>query len=79
MKMTAFWDIAPCSLVEVVWRFVALMMEAVRISEIPVCFETTGRYIPESCHLQFYISSPSLDLVSIVTNNEERSYEEETN
>jgi hypothetical protein len=31
----------------------ALMMEAVRTSETSVYFnETTGRYIPESCHLQ---------------------------
>jgi hypothetical protein len=40
--MTAFWDIAPCNLVEV-----ALIMEAVRTTETSVYFnETTRRYIP---------------------------------
>jgi len=46
MKMTAFWDVRACSLLEV------LMMEAVRTSETSVYFhETTRRYVPESCHL----------------------------
>jgi hypothetical protein len=39
MKMTAFWDILPCSLVEVDLRFRGAY-----------CFETTQRYIPKSCH-----------------------------
>jgi hypothetical protein len=68
IKMTTFWDIVTCSLVEVVWRFrgtyclhhqvdsvsfIALMMEAVRISKTSVYFnETTQRHIPEGCHLQ---------------------------
>jgi hypothetical protein len=44
VKMTAFWDMAPCSLVEVDWRFIVLMMEAVCTSETPVYFnETTLR------------------------------------
>jgi hypothetical protein len=52
MKMTAFWDVAPCSLVEVDRRFV-LMMETVCTSETSVYFyETTRLNIPESCHLQ---------------------------
>jgi hypothetical protein len=37
IKMTAFWDIAPCSLVEVD----QLMMEAVCTSEMPVYFHET--------------------------------------
>jgi hypothetical protein len=46
LKTIAFRDIAPCSLVEVDWRFIALMMEAVRTSEISVYFcETTRRCI----------------------------------
>jgi hypothetical protein len=43
--MTAFWDIAPRSLI-------ALMMEAVRTSETSVNFyETTRRNIQEGFHL----------------------------
>jgi hypothetical protein len=58
MKMTDFWDVASCSLVEVdrSYRgelFIALMMEALRASETSVYFNgTTRRYIPESCDLQ---------------------------
>jgi hypothetical protein len=65
-KTTAFWDIAPCILVEIDRRFrgayclhhqgdessYCLMMGAVRISETSVYFnETTWRCIPESCNL----------------------------
>jgi hypothetical protein len=47
IMMTALWDIAPCSLVEV-----DLMMEAVITSETSVNFyETTRRNIPQDCHL----------------------------
>jgi hypothetical protein len=63
--MTALWDIAPCSLVELYRRFVgvnclhhqgALAMEAARTSETLVYFkETTRRYISEGCH--FYTHS----------------------
>jgi hypothetical protein len=60
MKMTAFWDIAPCSLVEVDRCFkvltasiiIAMMMKAVSTSEMLVNFyETTRHNIPEGCHL----------------------------
>jgi hypothetical protein len=54
MTMTAFWNIAPCSLVEVDRHFrgfIALMIDAVPTTEMSVYFkETTRRYIPESCH-----------------------------
>jgi hypothetical protein len=58
--MTAFWDVALCSLVGVEWRFRDVyclrhrgdegsMMEAVRTSETSADFhETAQRYIPES-------------------------------
>jgi hypothetical protein len=58
--MTAFWDIAPCSMVEVDRRFRgsyclhhqgALAMEAVRTSETSVNYYTSRRNIPEGCHL----------------------------
>jgi hypothetical protein len=58
-KMTAFWDAAPYSLLEVVRRFkdtasvtiIFLMMEAVGTSGTSVYFNDTTRcYIPESCH-----------------------------
>jgi hypothetical protein len=55
MKLTAFWDIAPCSLIEVDQRFreIALMIDAVRTSETSVNFyETTWRNIPDGCHLE---------------------------
>jgi hypothetical protein len=37
-ETAVFWDVAPCSLVEVYRRFRALMIEAVRISETSVNF-----------------------------------------
>jgi hypothetical protein len=51
---TAFWDTAPCSLVRHQGEFVALMMEAVRISETSVCFnETTPRRLTSSSRFTF--------------------------
>jgi hypothetical protein len=62
-KMTVFWVVEPCSLVEVYQRFrgpwclqssrlIALMMEAARTSEKLVNFyQTTRRYHPEDSHL----------------------------
>jgi hypothetical protein len=38
MKITTFWDIAPCSLNEVNQRFITLMMEAVCTPEISLYF-----------------------------------------
>jgi hypothetical protein len=54
MKMTVFWVVAPCSLVEINRRFRdAMMMVAVSISETSVNFyETIRRNIPEDSHLQ---------------------------
>jgi hypothetical protein len=47
MKMTAFWDIVPCSLGEVD-RLIALIMETVSTCETSVTFcGTTWRNIPE--------------------------------
>jgi hypothetical protein len=52
MKMAVFWVVAPCSLVEVYQRFIALMMEAARTSETLVNFyQTTWHYKPEDSHL----------------------------
>jgi hypothetical protein len=58
MKMSASWDIAPCSLVEVYRRFrgayclLALIIEA-HTSETSVYFnKITRRCIPEGSHLQ---------------------------
>jgi hypothetical protein len=42
LKLTAFWDIASCTLVEV--------CRQMRIASI--IRATTRRYIPEACHLQ---------------------------
>jgi hypothetical protein len=59
--MTAFRDTEPCSLVEVddvleVYAIIiALMMEAVSITETSLYFkETTRRYISEGCHLHIF-------------------------
>jgi hypothetical protein len=56
MKFRVYWDVAPCSHVEVDRRFrgvfTAMIMEAVRTSETYVNFNvTTRRYIPEDSTL----------------------------
>jgi hypothetical protein len=65
MKMTVFWEVAPCSLVEIYWRFKgayclhhqggeSVMMEAASTSETSINFyRTTRRNIPKVSHLQF--------------------------
>jgi hypothetical protein len=62
MKITAFCDIALCSLVEVYRRFrgaynlhTRAMMAAVGTSETSPYFDTTWRYIPEGYHLYINI------------------------
>jgi hypothetical protein len=62
MRFAAFWDIAPCSLVEGDRRFrgasiiramSALTIEAVRTSKTSVnLYEITRCNIPEGCHLE---------------------------
>jgi hypothetical protein len=59
--MAALWDVAPCSLVEVLYTdvsavrtssVISAMMEAVRTSETSVFFNETARlYIPQGCHV----------------------------
>jgi hypothetical protein len=60
MKVTVFWDVALCSLVEIDRRFrsayclhyQALMVEAERTSETPVSiYETTRHNVPEDSHI----------------------------
>jgi hypothetical protein len=54
MKMTVFWDIVLCSLIEInlCYEMLALMMQAVSTSETSVNFyQTTWRNIPEDSHL----------------------------
>jgi hypothetical protein len=46
MKVTAFWDIAPCSLVAVDRRF-----EGVCCLHHQDYFNSTVHYIPQGCHL----------------------------
>jgi hypothetical protein len=68
MKMTAFWDIVPCSLVEVDRRFrgayclhhqIALLMEAVCTSEMLVFFkEATEGYHIHITIIFFYKQLP---------------------
>jgi hypothetical protein len=49
IKMAVFWEVAPCSLVEVY-----LMMEAASTSETSVNFyQATRRNIAEDSHVQF--------------------------
>jgi hypothetical protein len=48
VKLRSFWDVVPCSAVEVDRRFIALMMAAVRTSETSVNFDlSTRRYTPK--------------------------------
>jgi hypothetical protein len=57
LKMTTFWDITPCSLLQVdqllrgAYCLIALMMGAISTSETSVNYQTTRRNIPEGCHL----------------------------
>jgi hypothetical protein len=61
MKMAVFWNVAPCSLVEVyqrirgpccLHRLIALMMQAASTAETSANFyQTTRRYNPEDSHL----------------------------
>jgi cyclopropane fatty-acyl-phospholipid synthase-like methyltransferase len=53
MNVTAFWNISPCSFVEVDKRFrgaALMMMDAVQTSKTWVYFETTRCYMPEGGH-----------------------------
>jgi hypothetical protein len=53
MKMTVFWDVAQCSLVQIDRRFRGGIIEAVSTSETSVNFyQTTRRNIAEDSHLQ---------------------------
>jgi hypothetical protein len=63
MKITVFWDVVPCSVVDVYWRItgqwvlIALMLDAASTSETSVNFyQTTRRNIPEDSHLPRYVS-----------------------
>jgi hypothetical protein len=52
LKVTVFWDDAPCSLVETDRRLTALMMKAVSTSEMSVhIYQTTRRNVLEDSHL----------------------------
>jgi hypothetical protein len=78
MKMTIFWNIMPCSLIEIYRRFkdacllIALMMEAASTSETLVNFyQTTRRNIPEDSHLHFvyyliYVTPPFFSFKGLV-------------
>jgi hypothetical protein len=63
MKITAFWDIVPHSLIEVDWRFRGAYClhrqcdDGLWTSETLVYYETTWHYIPEGCHLHAGTSS----------------------
>jgi hypothetical protein len=52
LNITAFWNVSPCSLVEVDQRFRGVYCLHCQGTEMVAYFhETTWRYIPESCHL----------------------------
>jgi hypothetical protein len=62
MKMAAFWDVAPCSLVEVYRRFrracypIIALLEAASTSETSLNFyQTKWRYIPKDSQVQFEV------------------------
>jgi hypothetical protein len=58
VKLAVFWNVAPCSLIEIdrrfrgVYRPIALVMEVVSSSETSVnIYQTTRPNIPEDSHL----------------------------
>jgi hypothetical protein len=61
LKVTAFWDVSSCSLVEVARRFrdayclrLIAQIKAVSTSEKSISFcDTTRRNTPEGCHLRY--------------------------
>jgi hypothetical protein len=80
-QMTAFRDMAPCSLAAVDWRFRGpyclhhqanfLTMEAVRTSETSIYFcETVRRHIPEGFYLE---SKGCLPVGKVVESDDEQS------
>jgi hypothetical protein len=64
MKIAVFWDVAPCSLVEVYRRLIALMMEAATsISETSVNFyQSTRRNIIQSSSREHLFVQNSVSL-----------------
>jgi hypothetical protein len=74
MKMTVFWDVAQCSLIDIDRRFRGayclthgalntLLMEAVSFSETSVSIHQTIRCnIPDDSHLQSGLSRPRFEL-----------------
>jgi hypothetical protein len=70
-EMAVFWDAAPCNLVSTD-RLVALMVEAVNLSETSVhIYEPTARSIPVDSHLhtrrhENLKSHPKLSFISDV-------------
>jgi hypothetical protein len=79
MKFRVFWDVAPCSHIEVDRRFrgsfclrhqgihaITLMMKAVRTSETSVNFNvTTQRYIPKTLQTSFLYTFREITLKSV--------------
>jgi hypothetical protein len=66
MKFRVFWDVAPCSHVEVYRRFIDAYSDAVRTSETSVHFDViTLRYIPEDSelHSESYLNSIFMELL----------------
>jgi hypothetical protein len=58
IKMAAFWDVAPCTLVHTNRRFVVLTMGILNSSKMSAnCYYNTRRNIPEGSHLQMEIKS----------------------
>jgi hypothetical protein len=51
MKITTFWDIQVCSLIEVDQRFIALMMEAVNTSVLQSISVTLHGAIPQKAFI----------------------------
>jgi hypothetical protein len=58
IKMTGFWDITSCSLVEVDVYFWVHTVSIVRV----IANENTWRYIPEGCLVIFTVSKAHLQL-----------------
>jgi hypothetical protein len=61
IKMTAFWDIAPCSLIEVDLHFIG----ACFLRHHGNLCETTWFSIPEGCNFKLYLTLPYAYIVTL--------------
>jgi hypothetical protein len=79
MNMTAFWDVALCTLMELDWCFRGAYCLHHQGDEVAVCtfetvyfHETAWCYVPQSCHPWVKVPYPSY--VALLSNDKEKVY-----